>query len=428
MLLGAALVALVGHPAAGADLGRFKRAWGEAARQEGEARTKAQAAALEALAQEPDPKGADLLLRFALDPALEFPARDAAQAALAQSLGSPEVLAWAAEALAAKGKAPRKVVLCEALAPRAAEPKATVALLAALADKEPAAASAAVRALAGVKDRAVVAALVDLLGKSQGRLAGDAREALEGLTGERHPSAEEWKSWWAAHQEGYDPAAPRPAPEGEGGAEEGGRSRTITRLAPPGKGGRTVYERVESQRVLFVVDVSGSMQVRTLDSEQRDRSRLEYVKEALSAAIEEQLPEEAQFGVIAFSSAVQAMKPKLIKASAANKKKAVAWVRGLRLQGETNVYAALEAAFAVPGVDTIYFLGDGVASEGKTIITTELLGQVRRWNAGRGVKIHTIGFLAGDGKALGIVQDKGMAKELLGALAKDNDGTSRFFE
>jgi hypothetical protein len=171
------------------------------------------------------------------------------------------------------------------------------------------------------------------------------------------------------------------------------------------------------------------MQVRCQDAEGTNRSRMEYVKQELISVIATELDEDAKFNVIGFSTDVVPWKKKLVKASPANKRKARAWIRRtLRPDGETNIYDALRTAFKHKSVDTIYFLTDGTPTAGEVKLNATILGKVRAWNASRGVRIHTIAFVAGDGAGLGVVENKSMSKRFLEQLAKDNDGSFRSFE
>lgn len=420
-------------PAASADSKSFKKAWSAASKSSGDARRDAQLAALAAIGAEDDVKLAKLLPVLALDSTLDYRVRDAAEDALAKLRG-PALEAYLAEALGAEGKRPRekraerRVVICHVLGRRAKDDAAARGLLiAALGDSEPSVAQAALRSLREVKDKAVVGALISLLAEAEGRLAADARSALERLTGQTFASAAEWASFWEAKGGAWTPESAKAGEESEEPEER--RMSTRTRLEPP-KGGTTIYGTVTSSKVLFVVDVSGSMQVRATDTTDRIRTRLDYVRESLAGVIASQIDANDQFNVLSFSSGASLFgkKAKLLKGSPSNKKKAAAWVQRLQPEDGTNVYLALQRAFEIPGIDTIYFLSDGSPSEGTSIVTEEILGQVRAWNSGRGVRIHTIGFLVGDGSKLGIVQDKGMAKRFLEALAKNNDGSARFFE
>jgi hypothetical protein len=143
----------------------------------------------------------------------------------------------------------------------------------------------------------------------------------------------------------------------------------------------------------------------------------------------EELPAGTKFNVVAFDTAVKPMGAKLVVASDSTKKAALKFVDSLKPNGETNSYGALEAAFADKDVDTIYFLSDGFPTNGKYVDFSRICAEVGKWNAVRCVKIHTIAFLAGDGKKLGIIEgDKGMPKAFMQKLADENGGHYRIVE
>ena len=73
-------------------------------------------------------------------------------------------------------------------------------------------------------------------------------------------------------------------------------------------------------------------------------------------------------------------------------------------------------------------VSDGTPTAGEVLVSDTILGKVRTWNSGRSIRVCTIGFLAGDGTALGVAENKGGAKRFLKKLAKQNGGTFRAFE
>jgi hypothetical protein len=413
-----------------AAVSAFKKAW-KAAGQD----VDAQKGALRGLAQGGTPDCAGLLARYAVSQELNFEVRDTAEQALF-AMKDPEVGLWASKGLEGAEKDPaQRVLLCRYLSARAAlDPAVGMLLLPALQDKQERVRVAAVEGLSNVRRKVVVSALVRCLAGASGRLEGDCDRALQRLTGKTLPAPGDWIAWWKGNQEGFSfPSSEDEeddAPAADGGddvPEDGKRFKTVTRLEPPGKLGKTIYEKVDSKRVVFVVDFSGSMQIRCQDSTGRSRSRLDYVRTELSTVITE-LDEDARFNIIGFSTEVRPWKKKLVKATDKNKKRARSWVRKtLRPDGETNIYGALETAFRHKDVDTIYFLTDGTPTAGEVTINSEILGKVRQWNASRGVRVHAIGFLAGEGHGL-IIENKGMSKRFLKKLAKGNGGSFRAFE
>jgi hypothetical protein len=385
----------------------------------------AQVAVVEALAAQGDADACSLLASLAVNDRLSWQARDAGRTSLLRQ-GGAHALLWAGEA-ARQAKAPRvRALACQLLGRlTGSDPRALDLLAPALDDDDALVRAAAIAAISNVREPRTVEALVRCLQAAEGRVAGDCVRALRALTGERHGSAAEWASWWAAVGEGY--ALPSPEDEAVTAAAPQ-RSRTVTRLEAPGAAGRTIYEDIDSSRVLFVVDVSYSMRVRVMGDESKGLTRLDYVKAELARAIEEQLDEEDRFNVIAFSEDVRAWKGKLTPAKARNKKAALKFVRGLRPDADTNISDSLELAFLDGEVDTIYFLTDGNPTRGKLIVNDEILAAVRAWNAGRGIRLHTVAFLAGDAEAFQVIENKGMATRFLRALADENQGTFSLFE
>jgi hypothetical protein len=96
----------------------------------------------------------------------------------------------------------------------------------------------------------------------------------------------------------------------------------------------------------------------------------------------------------------------MIKASDANKRRALGKVAALAPETSTNVYDTLEFAFALAGrggreersgdlptetIDTIFFLTDGLPTTGKVVDPEQIVAHVTDWNRELKLKIHTIG-------------------------------------
>ncbi|MBI4575020.1 MAG: HEAT repeat domain-containing protein [Planctomycetes bacterium] len=305
---------------------------------------------------------------------------------------------------------------------RSAHEARVAALLGLAADPELPVRSAAVGGLSRVQRPEVVDALLARLEEESGRMAGEVRRALRAITGQRLRELEEWATWWAARREGFV----FPPLSGEADAVERVRLGDPETTRAAGDDGGTVYE-VESDRVVFVVDVSHSMTVRALEGE-GGITRLDFVKRELTGAIDRQLGAEARFDIIVFADEVQAWKGKLVRATPSARAEARHFVRGLRTAGETNSMGALDAAFAVRGADTICFLSDGFPTAGRLTGTEEILDEVVRMNRGRGIAIHTVAFLAGDGTPLGVVEAKDVSRAFMARLAEAAGGRARVVE
>lgn len=158
----------------------------------------------------------------------------------------------------------------------------------------------------------------------------------------------------------------------------------------------TYYDfKIFSDRVLFIVDVSGSMA--WPESRQGDPNRIDVAKRELVKVIKA-LDEKTLFNLATFAGHVSTWRKEgEVEATEANKKVALEWIEGALLpRGATNTYGALiEGLDRNPLVDTIYFLSDGMPSTGKYEVPEEILIKIRYANRFRRVIIHTIALAIG---------------------------------
>ncbi|WP_437801040.1 VIT domain-containing protein [Sorangium sp. So ce693] len=138
-------------------------------------------------------------------------------------------------------------------------------------------------------------------------------------------------------------------------------------------------KRASSRRdVVFVVDVSGSMQGESIDQ----------AKRALRLCLRH-LAEGDRFGVIAFSSGFRAIEPSLAPFTQATLKAADAFVEGLRADGGTEMLEPLLAAMGM--------LGDAERDRVVVLLTDGQVGNEaqiveRVVERGKGVRIYTFGI------------------------------------
>jgi hypothetical protein len=334
---------------------------------------------------------------------------------------------------AAKDPAPEVIVgALEALGGRA-EAEALDLLLEGLGDARWQVRAAAAAGIASYGRALGVPHLIGALGKAEGRQVDDIRDALVRLTGRKFPpSAEAWQAWWAKDGEkfrgpkdpGYEPGA---AEAGEGGPDSsvGGH--------------RVSFYGIETrtERMLFVLDFSGSM---NFEGSQVDKARkkIDVLHDEMKRTLAG-LADGAKFNMIGFSSDVRPWKKGVVVRDAKTAKDALEWVEKQKVVGSTNIYDALETAFKVMGVgaaadkryepvfDTIFFMTDGYPTSGKVTDREQILGEVKRWNEGRKIRIHVVGM---GGKARGRAGPGGgpggrgddIDKDFLQKLAEQNDG------
>lgn len=274
-----------------------------------------------------------------------------------------------------------------------------------LGDKKWQVQSAAIQALGFMRQRESVPVLIEKLKTMSGRLHGDLQRSLIHITGERLPGRyQDWLNWWKLHEDTFKVPPEKDLPKLLG--EERQKLRTAVREG--------LYGPIYSDKVIFLLDVSGSMTAGT----ELEGTRIEIAKKELQRVLENQLSPSTYFNIIAFSEEVIPYRKHLLRARTSNVERAAKFVGKLSAGGETNAYAALAAAFEDPDMDTIYLLSDGSPTVGKETIPQLIRRQVEEWNRTRWVTINCIGFFPGEAKN----QDKAEARTFLRNLAADTGG------
>jgi HEAT repeat protein len=296
-----------------------------------------------------------------------------------------------------------------------ASPRAVPHLVAALADGATLVVESAARSLGLLGSPAAVDPLIDRLalalkpatpaGKappgpdgqaSDLRLADTIEKALERLTGMAlGDDPDLWRAWWKENRD--KPPADTSRPN-----------------APTTVSGPRYYGfGVRSSRVLFVLDVSGSMGW---------NERLETARKELVQVLEH-LPQRTRFGIVTYSDVADAWTEKLVYATPENVRKAVRHVERLEPLRATNTYDALRLAFKDEDVDTVFFLSDGSPTVGALTDPDAILADVREMNRFRRVRINTIALIKGDPPPRAEAEENRPAMvSFMKRLAEQNDG------
>jgi hypothetical protein len=264
--------------------------------------------------------------------------------------------------------------------------------------------SRAASALASLRAKDGIPALIARLEAEEGRLRTDVASALASLTGQKFGSrAELWARWWADNGDAFE--VPAEAPELE-----------ASLTAKEALGVTFFGVKTESQRVLFVLDVSGSMNFSMVprdnpdDSQGRpfdmprdgEDSRLAVAKRELRKALGG-IRNGGSFSLVLYASDVWGWEDELVEMDDETRGDVLRYVDGLTAVGGTNLFGALEHAFAIVGVeegeewsaplvDTIFLLSDGRPSVGVTTDPDQILEFVRELNRSAGITLHTIGL------------------------------------
>ena len=360
--------------------------------------------------------------------------------AQAIAAGHPQAFEMLEEEVVDKEPAVRAGVL-EALANLNDERVIDLAI-AALDDEAWQVCSAAAGALGQVRHKRSIQPLMDRLDPELGRLLADYTTALERITGRRFGlDIEAWRRFWSNFADRFEIPTAEELEAKRLAAEESAK-----RYAPG-----TTYHGIEtpSRAILFVVDVSGSMENWIMERERYEEgrypswSRMDIVSTELAETIRG-LDANVNFNVLAFASGLKPWRKKLMPANALQKEAAAEWVLGLEpiggasareaaeggvagpvdlSAGKTNTYGALMYALGVLDekqrvvgaddyrveVDTVFFLTDGDPTEGRYIDPNDILREVDAANSVRRVVIHVT--------AVGQIN-----KVFLAELAKQNGG------
>jgi len=150
--------------------------------------------------------------------------------------------------------------------------------------------------------------------------------------------------------------------------------------------------KIFSDRILFVIDVSGSM-----NWPEYHPNRIEVATRELIKAIKS-LDEKTLFNVMTFAGHVNMWQKKgEVPANERNVAAALKWLKNALLpRGATNTYDALMRSLEDnPLVDTVFFLSDGIPSTGRFELPEQILIKLRYENRFRRVIFNTVALAMG---------------------------------
>jgi hypothetical protein len=223
-----------------------------------------------------------------------------------------------------------------------------------------------IQSLIRFQDGTAVEALIELLADAKGEVRLDIVRHLRGVTGQKlGAGAEAWRGWWKQSKEEFRQPA----------------NYALASIESLGDGGTPMYYGLPlyAQRIVFVLDTSGSMR----------GLRLEAAKAELHKALEA-LPGSVSFSIVIFNSTVGVWQRQLVPATPESKRAAHLFVAAQPATAMTATYDALEAAFLFDA-EAIYFLSDGAPTAGQIVKQDEIVAAVTRGNRGRLISLYTIG-------------------------------------
>jgi len=180
---------------------------------------------------------------------------------------------------------------------------------------------------------------------------------------------------------------------------------------------------IPTGKVVFVIDLSGSMSCTFKLNTGKTYSRLDFVKMELEKVIHT-FDEHTEFNILPYASGVSKWKNGLEKVTDKSVSEAIDYVHKFKANGGTNVYEALKTAYSISGVETIYFLTDGMPTEGAKQKTHDIVEEVKKWHASTKAKINSIAFLMGNFSG----DNKPASRAFMRELAEVTGGTYRSIE
>ena len=259
------------------------------------------------------------------------------------------------------------------------DPRAALTHAAAvLDDVHPPLRARAVQALVDDGSRAAVWELIGRLEREDRlRVRTSIVEGLRGLSGLRHGfDVRPWREWAESLPDDLaPPGASERAPAGTSATNDEG-ARTATLLG----------HAVRSDRVTFLIDMSGSMWTEHAGTTRKQRVEIE-LRKALEA-----LPRTARFNVVPYADQPAPFEKALVEASPANVARALTSFERSTLRGKGDVWGALVLALADPEVDTVVILSDGAPSGGERWNVELMCHLLARENRLRNVAVDAVLF------------------------------------
>ena len=262
-------------------------------------------------------------------------------------------------------------------------------------------------------------------GKLSGLLMYQSHELLVSMTGAVFPATapDKWRAFWDTERDKLSVGQKKPASAAGSGTVASGFCGIP----------------VEGTRVVFVLDLSGSMQW-NMDSQDKDgkktlTKRVDFAKRELIRAMD-QISPNAQFNLVTFNGnpKCEEWKKELVPANERNREAFKKYVEGLRADGGTNLWSGLEAALKLKSlvlgnryttnIDELFILSDGAPTVGEVQDPIEILKLVQACNRFANVRINTI-FISSATPPEAMQAQPKMAispQELMRRMAEQNGG------
>lgn len=227
-------------------------------------------------------------------------------------------------------------------------------------------------------------------GKLSGLLMGQVHELLVSMTGAVFPAtaADKWRELWERDKDKID----------------------VSEKRAPDQSGHTVSTGfagipVEGTRVVFVLDLSGSMDWPMEEPDPKKKGeklkRIDFAKRELSRVVDE-LATNAMFTLISFNGDREAevWSKELVQATEKNRERFKKHVEKMKPNGGTNLWSGMEKALTIKSlvygnqyetnVDEVFVLSDGAPTVGEVTDPIEILRLVEEANRFATARINAV--------------------------------------
>jgi len=231
---------------------------------------------------------------------------------------------------------------------------------------------AGAQGLGRIRTREAIAPLIARLETETDRRTRRAiADALFRITGQSlYDIHKLWVKWWANEGDAFVVPAVIPVKK----KSKGGRRTVSSFYGVP----------VESERVVFVIDQSGSMGGTSSSETELDKAVQQTLKVIAG------MRNGAMVEVIFFESRIHPWAKKLVKLDAAKRTRLKKHLLAQSPTGGTNLYDGLEMALKIKDVDTIYLLSDGAPGSGKFVLEEDIVREIGKLNKRLRIQIHGI--------------------------------------
>ena len=231
---------------------------------------------------------------------------------------------------------------------------------------------------------------------------------LQKVTGQPIRTARVWEQWWKDHRATFE----FPKSEDNKGEQDGKGDKKPQAGRPPGT---VVYNDIpmDSDHAAFLIDRSVAMKSRLVSkSMPKEMAAYEELERVLT-----KLRGKMVFNVFGYHEEVKSFSKKPVELTAKNQKRALKFIKDMKLGIAKDIWQLLEAVIEDPTLDTAYLLSSGEPDIGTYVHWNRVTDHLKDMNRFHKVVVHTIAY-----------SDRKWYRDQLEKIAQATRGEFRWFE